>query len=102
MNSPAPVRVYLWTWVALMALLAATFSSAHYRLGSLNAVINLAISVAKTLLIAWFFMHLRRAGALLIVFSIAAFFALGLMFGLSGTDYLTRQVVPAAWQSPAD
>lgn len=102
MNSPAPVRVYLWTWVALMALLAATFASAHYRLGTLNAIINLAISVAKTVLVAWFFMHLRRASALVVVFSVAALFGLALLFGLSGTDYLTRHTVPAAWHSPAE
>ena len=101
MNSPAPLRVYLWTWVALMALLASTFASAHFRLGALNAIINLAISAAKTVLVALFFMHLRRAGALIVVFAIAALFGLALLFGLSGTDYLTRHAIPAAWESPA-
>lgn len=100
MNSPAPLRVYLWTWVALMALLAATFASAHFRLGIYNAIINLSISVAKTLLVALFFMHLRRSGPLIVIFAIAALFGLALLFGLSGTDYLTRHTIPAAWESP--
>ena len=100
MNSPAPLRVYLWTWAALMGLLAATFASAHFALGSLNVAINLGISAAKTVLVALFFMHLRRATAVLVIFSVAALFALSLLFGLSATDYATRHRAPAVWSAP--
>ncbi len=100
MNSPPPLAVYLGTWVALMALLTGTFASAHYHLGEWNVVINMAISVAKTALVALFFMHLRRAPAVLVIFAATGLFALSLLFGLSATDYATRDPSPAPWSSP--
>ena len=100
MNSPPPVRVYLLTWIALMALLAATFTLAHFCLGSFNAAVALAIAAAKAGLVALFFMHLRRASVLLAIFAAGAFLWLAILFGLSGTDYATRQVSPAPWSAP--
>jgi cytochrome c oxidase subunit 4 len=100
MNSPPPLRVYAVTWVALMALLAATFILAHLRLGAWNPVAALAIAAAKAVLVALFFMHLRRSTMLVVLFSLVALFALSLLIGLSGADYLTRTIHPTPWTSP--
>lgn len=100
MNSPPALRVYAVTWVALMALLAATFVLAHFRLGTFNPVVALAIAAAKAVLVALFFMHLRRSSTLIVLFALVALFALAILFGLSGADYATRQVHPAPWVAP--
>ena len=101
MNSAPRVRVYAFTWVALMALLAATFALAHLNLGAWNPVVALAIAAAKAVLVALFFMHLKRSSALIVLFALVALFALSLLFGLSGADYATRAVHPAPWVAPA-
>lgn len=100
MNSPPRLRVYAVTWVALMALLAATFVLAHLRLGAWNPVVALAIAAAKAALVALFFMHLRRSSALVVLFAVVALLALAILFGLSGTDYATRAIHPAPWVAP--
>jgi cytochrome c oxidase subunit 4 len=101
MNSPPPLRVYALTWVALMALLVATFVLAHFRLGAWNPVAALAIAAAKAVLVALFFMHLKRSSTLIVLFALVALFALAILFGLSGTDYATRTIHPAPWVAPA-
>jgi cytochrome c oxidase subunit 4 len=100
MNSPPAVRVYLFTWVALMALLVATFGLAHFRLGAWNPVAALAIAAAKVVLVALFFMHLRRSSALVVLFALVALFALAILFGLSGADYATRAIHSTPWVAP--
>jgi cytochrome c oxidase subunit 4 len=101
MNSPPPLRVYALTWVALMALLVATFVLAHFRLGAWNPVAALAIAAAKAVLVALFFMHLKRSSTLIVLFALVALFALAILFGLSGADYATRTIHPAPWVAPA-
>jgi len=101
MNSPPAVRVYVLSWLALMALLAATFVLAHFRLGTWNPVAALAIAAAKVALVALFFMHLRRSSALIVLFALVALFALAILFGLSGADYATRTIHPAPWMAPS-
>jgi cytochrome c oxidase subunit IV len=101
MNSPPAPRVYLFTWLALMALLAATFVLAHFRLGTANAAVSLAIAGAKAALVALFFMGLRRSPAVIVLAALAALFMLAILFSLSGTDYATRIVDPAPWTAPA-
>jgi cytochrome c oxidase subunit 4 len=101
MNTPPPFRAYAFTWVALMALLAATFVIAHFQLGWVNPVAALAIAAAKAVLVALFFMHLRRSSTLVVLFSLVALFALAILFGLSGADYATRAIHAAPWVAPA-
>jgi cytochrome c oxidase subunit 4 len=100
MNSPPAVRVYAFTWGALMALLAATFVLAHFRLGAWNVVASLAVAAAKVALVAVFFMHLRRSSALVVLFALVGLFALAILFGLSGADYATRTIHPTPWMAP--
>jgi len=88
---------YFLTWLGLMAFLALTCASAYVALGPWNTVINMAISCAKGLLVAAFFMHLKKSGALLRVAAITGIAFLGMLFVLSYADYATRDISPAPW-----
>ena len=88
---------YFLTWLGLMVLLALTFASSYVPMGEWNTVANMAISCAKALLIAIFFMHLRHAGALLRIAAVTGILWLAILFGLSWSDYATRDISPAPW-----
>ncbi len=90
------MRLYL-TWAALMAFLVATFASSYVPLGGWNSTLNMAISVAKGLLIAFFFMELTSAGKLLRLAAITGLLWLCLLFGLSWTDLGLRPHQGAPW-----
>jgi cytochrome c oxidase subunit 4 len=91
---------YVFTWVALMILLALTLASSYIPMGPWNTITNMGISCAKALLIAVFFMHLRSAGALLRIAAFTGLVFLAILFGLSWTDYATRSLSPAPWSDP--
>jgi cytochrome c oxidase subunit IV len=86
----AAARTYVLVWVALIVLLLLTLGSAYLPLGRLNTAINLAIAVAKALLVAYFFMHLRSAHYMLRIAATAGFFWLAILIGLSLTDFAVR------------
>jgi len=94
-------RPLLLTWIALMVLLAVTAACALLRLGWLNTAISLAVALAKALLVAFVFMRLQRAPALLRLAAVAGTVTLVLLFGLALTDYTTRTELRAPWQQPA-
>lgn len=87
-------RTYLSVFVGLIVLLLLTIGMTYVDLGDFNLVVALAISIAKTLLIAAFFMHLRYSSRLTWFFAVAGVFWLMFLFTLSLGDYLTRPVVP--------
>ena len=86
----ARTRTYVLVWLGLICLLVVTLASAYVPLGSLNSAINLAIAVAKALLVAFFFMHLRSAHYMLRIAATAGFFWLAILIGLSLTDFAVR------------
>ncbi|HWT72241.1 MAG TPA: cytochrome C oxidase subunit IV family protein [Oxalicibacterium sp.] len=90
----------LLIWASLMLLLAATFSSAWLELGFWNTFINFAIAALKAALVVFFFMHLRRSSRSIRVAAFVALFMIGLLFIVSGSDYVTRHVDGAPWQAP--
>ncbi len=92
-----PMARYLWTLLALLALLATSAGSALLKLGALNTVINIGISVTKTLLVMAVFMHETEARRLTRLTSTLGFIWLAVLFALMLTDFLTRTVVPAPW-----
>ena len=89
---------YLYTWLALLVLLALSFGSAQLQLGAWNTVANFGIAAVKTALVALVFMRAASSGTLVRIFSLAALFALALLFILSGADFATRKPAPAPWQ----
>jgi cytochrome c oxidase subunit 4 len=86
----SPARTYVLVWVALLALLLLTLGSAYLKLGWANGAINLAIAVAKALLVMIFFMHLRSSHYVLRIFAAAGFFWLAILIGLAFTDFTSR------------
>ncbi len=87
--SPRP-KVYVLVWLALLALLAVTVSSAFVPLGWANTPVNLAISVTQAALVMLFSMHLRFAHPLLKVIAVIGFFGIAILIVLSLFDVLTR------------
>lgn len=90
-----PVRRHLWVLAALLCLLAASAGSALLRLGPLNPIINLGVSVMKTLLVMAVFMHETSARNLTRLASALGFIWLAMLLGLTLLDFLTRAATPA-------
>ncbi|HZL33792.1 MAG TPA: cytochrome C oxidase subunit IV family protein [Tepidisphaeraceae bacterium] len=91
-------RLYLAVLIALMILLIITVVTAFINLDALgsgwNTIIAVTIAVLKGLLILLFFMHVRYASRLTVVFAAAGFVWLGIMLTLTMSDYLTRNHPP--------
>ncbi len=96
----ATYRKLLGVWAALIVLMLATWASSYVPLGIWNGFINMAIAAIKVILVALFFMHLKTGTGLVRLLAATAFFALTLLFTLSGSDYATRTIYPAPWQVP--
>ena len=88
--SPPPVRVYAWTWLALLVLLGLTTGSSFLPLGAFNLAANLAIALAKALLVALVFMRLRADAPMVRVVAAAGAFWLLLLTSLSLVDFVAR------------
>lgn len=93
-------RPLVLTWFALMVLLLISAGSALLHLGWFNTALGLVIAAIKAVLVAIVFMRLRRAHALLRITAVAGVLAMCLLFGLSGTDYATRPLLPSSYQAP--
>ncbi len=92
-------RESLWwpgiaVWAALNALLLLTWGLAYVPMGALNAWASMGIAALKALLVAVFFMHLNKGGALLRLASIAGLAWLAILFALTFADYRTRDWNP--------
>jgi cytochrome c oxidase subunit 4 len=96
----AALRRNLVVWLALLVLLAGTAASAFVPLGAWNGVLNLVIAGLKLALVAVFFMHVAAGHTAIRLSAVIGCLMLGLLFGLSGADYVTRQRFPAPWQEP--
>jgi cytochrome c oxidase subunit 4 len=83
-------KIYLKTCVALLALLALTWAVAYVDLGPFNLIAALAIAIAKAILIALFFMHIKGSNRLLHLAAVAGVMWLAIMITLTLSDYFTR------------
>jgi cytochrome c oxidase subunit IV len=81
---------FVLVWLACLLLLGGNIALAHLDLGALAPLPVLAIATLQALLILLFFLHVRRAAALVRLAAFAAFFFVLILFGLSLGDYLTR------------
>jgi|SRR5690606_39145204 len=90
---PITERTYLRTWIALMALAAATFGLSFLDLGVFHLPVALLIAGAKAALIALFFMHLvHERGSIPVAVGIW-FLLLAILIALTASDVLTRGVM---------
>jgi cytochrome c oxidase subunit 4 len=90
---PSP-RSYIGTFIGLMVLLGITIVAGYMDFGELNLPIAMTISIAKTLLIILFFMHVWRGSRLTWIFAGAGFFWLMFLLALAMADYATRHWSP--------
>ena len=87
-----PVRTYILTFVALMALMILTAFLSTVPMGrELNTIVALIIAAIKAALVLLFFMHLKYESYVLstVVF-VAGLFWLLIFFGLTIIDYGSR------------
>jgi cytochrome c oxidase subunit 4 len=83
-------RIYFRTCAALLALLALTWGVAYVDLGSFNLIVALAIAIAKAIVIALFFMHIKGSNRLLHLAAVAGLMWLAILIALTLSDYFTR------------
>jgi cytochrome c oxidase subunit IV len=77
-------------WAALVGLGALSFAAAFVHLGAFGLVINLLLAAAQITLLGLFFMELRRARALIVLTSVAAFLFVAVLFALTLNDLFSR------------
>ncbi|HTL76961.1 MAG TPA: cytochrome C oxidase subunit IV family protein [Casimicrobiaceae bacterium] len=86
----ASVRPYVVTWIALIVLLAITCGSSFIPLHGFNLAVNLAVAVAKALLVVVVFMRLFRSAGMVIVVALIAALDLAILVCLTLPDFLAR------------
>ena len=84
------VRGHIGPLVGLFILLALTCGTSYLRLGAGNLALTLGISMAKTVLVAAFFMEVRKASVLVRLAAFAGLTWLIVYLMLILTDYATR------------
>ncbi|WP_207095083.1 cytochrome C oxidase subunit IV family protein [Novosphingobium sp. PY1] len=80
----------LLVWGALMGLLALTIGASFLPLGPVLPFISYGIAAAKTALVFWFFMEMRREDNLARLAALTGFVWLALLFVLISADVVTR------------
>jgi cytochrome c oxidase subunit 4 len=85
-----PHKVYYSVFAALMVLLVVTVAIAEVDLGPFNLMAAMIVSIAKTVLIVLFFMHVRYSSRITQIFAGAGFLWLAIMLTFTMSDYLTR------------
>ena len=84
------LKTYYLVFSGLLALTLLTTGVAFADLGPWNTVIALTIAVAKALLVAAYFMHLRHSQRLTLLVAGAGVIWLALLMTFAFADYLTR------------
>ena len=87
-------KTYVRTCLALLALLELTWAIAYVDLGPFNLIVALAVAMAKAIVIALFFMHIKGSSRLLHLAAVAGLLWLLILISLTLSDYFTRGWVP--------
>lgn len=77
-------------YVLLMLLLALTIGLSYVPMGAWAPLASQGIAALKAALVAAFFMDLEKSTPLVRLLGLGALLWLGLMFGLTMSDYFTR------------
>ena len=88
------IRTYLATWLALLALTAATFGLAFLPLGAFHVPVALLIAGTKGGLIVLFFMHLAEHRGTSRVTVLVWALLLATLVALTAADVATRDRTP--------
>jgi cytochrome c oxidase subunit 4 len=84
------VRNYVMTWIALLVLLAITCGTSFIPLGRYNLAINMAIAIAKALLVIVVFMRLFKSAPMVLVVAVIAALDLAILVCLALPDFVVR------------
>jgi len=84
------VRTIILAWAALLALLALTVAASFAPLGRVLPYVSYGIAIAKTAIVAWIFMDLRKRDGLQRIAVGAGVVWLAILFVLMFGDILTR------------
>ena len=87
-------KIYVRTCLALLALLGLTWAIAYVDLGPFNLIVALAVAMAKAIVIALFFMHIKGSTRLLHLAAVAGLMWLLILISLTLSYYFTRGWVP--------
>jgi cytochrome c oxidase subunit 4 len=82
--------VYFVVFVALLLLVALTVEAARHDLGRWNFAVAALIAALKALVIALYFMEIRRSSSLTKLVVAAGLLWLAILFSLTLADYWTR------------
>jgi cytochrome c oxidase subunit 4 len=85
-----PIRVYVFIFLALMALTAVTVWVAFHDYGFWNDVIALAIAVLKSALVVLFFMQVYYSSRLSKLTVAGGLLWLLILIGITLSDYMSR------------
>jgi len=88
------VRGLLWTYLALMLLLFATWALSFIQMGTYDVVVSTIIALVKAVLVLLVFMELRSKSGLVNVFAGMGFYFLSLLIIIAMFDYLARGGYP--------
>lgn len=96
------VKTYVLVFLALIALTLLTVGVAFINLGLMNTVVGVSIAIVKTMLVVWFFMHLKYSARILWLTAAAGAVWLLVMMSLTLSDYRTRDWLtqPKPWREP--
>jgi cytochrome c oxidase subunit 4 len=83
-------KIYFCTCIALLVLLALTWSIGYVDLGPFNLIVALAIAITKAIVIALFFMHIKGSARILRLAAVAGVMWLLILIALTLSDYTTR------------
>ena len=86
----AALRPHLLVFLSLIGLLALTAFCAGLPLGPANFPLSIVIGIAKTLLVAIFFMELKSSGTLIRLSAFVGLIWLSILLMLALADYWTR------------
>ncbi|HXS96294.1 MAG TPA: cytochrome C oxidase subunit IV family protein [Candidatus Limnocylindrales bacterium] len=84
------VKTYAIVWIVLLFATGLTTVVAHVDLGAFSVVVALAIAVAKMLLVALFFMHIRHSTGLTKLVVVGGLLWLGILLTFTLADIWTR------------
>ena len=91
----AATLLYVVAWLILLLLTGLSLLSAYLHLGVYAPVVQFGIAATQAAVVFVLFMRLRGPPSLKWIFAGAGFFWLLFLYGLSTTDYATRQGWPS-------
>jgi len=84
------IKTYVLVFLALIVATILTTAVAFVDLGPFSIFVALAIAIAKMLLVALFFMHLRHSTRLTRLVVVGGLLWLLILLGITMTDFVTR------------